>query len=204
MADNNTTALRELSLWLTDARARISRQVIVRVSKRASGIETVISIDHRMSCDLDAHDGWHIRTGETFLPEVHFSSQARTYVKTAARKRGRAIYCYDLTDGEVVAAISYHIDEDSTMPVLITTLGVRIDIRGNDFLRYRTLAGALVLKHHLHAVAEKIARGGHVDIDLADKDAAHFELAQELGFQRAPKIKGFRPGGIHLRQAAPD
>lgn len=203
MSDTYISALKELARWLTDARDRVVRQVNVRENERASGTETIVRIDHRLSCDLEAHAGWHIRTTQTFLPGAHFSSQARTYVKTAARSRGRAIYCYGLVDEEVIAAVSYHVDEDSHMPVLITTLGLRTDIGGNDFLRYRTVAGALVLKHHVHAVADKIGRGGYVDLDLADKDPAHLELARELGFQRAPKVKGFRPGGVHLRQAAP-
>jgi len=194
-------ALRILARWLSDARERIFRQVNVQENERASSKETVVTIDHRLSCDLDAHAGWHVRTRPTVLPRAHFSSQTRAYVKNAERSRGRAIYCHDPIGQEVVAAVSYHIDEDSHMPVLITTIGFRTDTGNNAFLRYRTLAGALVLKHHVHAVAEKIGRGGYVDMDLAD--SAQFELARELGFQRAPRVKGFRPGNLHLRQPAP-
>ena len=49
---------------------------------------------------------------------------------------------------------------------------------------------------------DKIGRGGYVDIDLAP-GADQPGLAQELGFQRAPRVKGFNPGGLHLRQPAP-
>lgn len=132
---------------------------------------------------------------------MHFSSWAVAHIKTAERSRGRAIYCHDPLVQEVVAAVGYHIDENRTLPLLITTLAFRIDTQENAFLRYRTLAGALVLKHHLHAIAEKIGRGGCVDIDLTDRE--RLALAQELGFRRAPKVKGFRPSSLHLRQDAP-
>lgn len=195
------TALNRLANWLSGSHDRISRQVNVREKKHASGTETVVTIDHRLSCDLAAHVGWHIETRPTFLPRVHFSSWAIAHIKNAERRRGRAIYCHDRIDQEVIAAVSYHIDDDPRMPVLLTALAFRTDTGANAFLRYRTLAGALVLKHHVHALAEKIGRGGYVDIDLADGGRA--DLARELGFQPAPKVKGFRPGGLHLRQQAP-
>ena len=198
-ADANTSALSELARWLSDARDRIDRQVHVR--KRAARKETAVKIDHRLSCDLESHTGWYVHTRPTFLPRAHFSSQVRFTIKTAAGMRGRAIFCHDLNEQEVVAVISYHVDEGVHMPVLITTLGFRTDTAGNAFLSYRTLAGALVLKHYLHTIANKIGRGGHLDLDLADK--AQLEVARELGFRRAPKVKGFRPGGLHLRQQAP-
>jgi hypothetical protein len=201
MTDPYAAALSRLARWLADAWKRILNQVNVIEQGRRSGKTTLVAVDHRLSCDLEMHAGWHIQTKPTFLPRDHFSSQARAYVKNAERARGRAMYCHDLIEQEVVAVMSYHIDEDARMPILITTLGFRIDIAGNAFLRYRTMAGALVLKHHAHAVAEKIGRGGFVDMDLADK--AQFGLARELGFQPAPQVKGFRPGNLHLRQPAP-
>jgi hypothetical protein len=201
MADAEVSPLAELARWLTDARERIRGQVHVREYKRASGNETVVAIDHRLSCDLDAHEGWHVQTRPTLLPRAHFSSWAIAHIKTAGRRRGRAIYCHDPLVQEVIAAVSYHIDDDPRMPILLTTLAFRTDAAGNPFLRYRTLAGALVLKHHLHALAGKIGRGGHLDIDLADRE--RLDLARALGFRSAPKMKGFRPGGLHLRQQAP-
>jgi len=110
---------------------RLDRQVTVRRKRRASGAETVVKIDHRLSCDLDAHAGWHIRTRQTLLPRAHFSSWAIAHIKNAERSRGRAIYCHDSTAQEVIAAPSYHIDEDSRMPILITTLAFRTDTEGN-------------------------------------------------------------------------
>ena len=51
------------------------------------------------------------------------------------------------------------------------------------------------------SVADTIGRGGHIDLDLPDR--AHLELLRALGFRRAPRVKDFRPGGVHLRQPAP-
>lgn len=189
--------LPRLSRWLAPRRSELVEQVHVR--KRSHGRETAVSIDHRLSCELDWHSGWHTTTAATFLPLAHFSSQARAYVKTAERLRGRAIYILDEDANEVVAAVAYHLDENPRMPLLITSLGVRIDTAGNPFLRYRTLAGALVLKQYLHAISERTGRGRHVDIDLP-KNREQLALAHELGFRRAPRIKGFQPGGVHLRQ----
>jgi hypothetical protein len=188
-----------LAEWLGAARERISAQVTVRETKRASGANTTVTIDHRLSCDLDDFAGWHVSTAPALLPRAHFSSYAKHLIKTAAQHgRGRALYCHDPLAQEVVSALSYHIDDDERKPVLLTALGFRTDTGENRFLSERTLSGALVLKHHVHAIAAKIGRGGYVDIDVGSRE--HVELVSQLGFRRAPKIKGFKPGGTHLRQ----
>jgi hypothetical protein len=194
--------LQVLSAWLNGSGAAgIIEQVRVRTKSRAEGRETVVSIDHRLSCDLDAHDGWHVHTRPTFLPRAHFSSEATHYLKTASPERGRAIYCVDQGVGEVVAAVSYHLDIRPHIPVVLTTLAPRNDSAENAFLRYRSLAGLLVVKRYIHAMAEKVGRGGHVDLDLQERRLE--DLARELGFRKAPKIKNFGAGGLHLRQPAP-
>jgi len=113
---------------------------------------------------------------------------------------GRAIYCHDLGIGEVTAALAYHLDENRELPLLLLALAFRADAGSNRFLRSRTLAAALVLKQYAHAVAGKVGRGGYVDIDLGDPE--RLGVAHELGFRRAPRLKGFKPGGVHLRQQA--
>lgn len=192
--------LGRLSSWLIGAFGPISDQVHVRTLEHGKGTQTAVAIDHRLACPLDEHDGWRITTQPTFLPLAHFSSQARHYLKTADASRGRTIYCHDLSLCEVVAALSYHIDDDPRLPVLITTIGLRTDAGVNAFLTYRSLAGALVAKQYVHAVAAKTERGGFVDIDLAER--SNEPLVRRLGFGTAPRIKGFRPGGVHLRQQA--
>ncbi len=193
-------SLSELSDWLSGVHDQICRQVTVHEKEHASGKRTVVTIDHRLSCDLGGHAGWHVRTRQTFLPNAHFSSEVRTKIKNAAQMRGRAIYCDDLLDPELVAAVAYHVDEDSRMPIFLTELGFRTDIAGNAVIRSKSLSGALVLKHHVHAISDRIGRGDSVHIELAP-GSEEFDLACQLGFKPAPKIKGYRPGGQHLRQS---
>jgi hypothetical protein len=203
MASTYTPSLVELADWLAKRRQRIREQVTVRERSRAAGKLTEVQVDHRLPCDLDAHAGWHIstRSAATFLPRDHFSSEVRAKVKTAAESRGRALVCHNLSVQEVDAVMSYHLDKNSRMPVFITVLGLRCDARTNPALPLRTIAAALVLKHHLHAIAETAGRGGYVYIELAPHIKA--DVAHELGFQAAPRIRGVRPGDRLLRQPAP-
>jgi hypothetical protein len=175
--------------------------VTVRETTSAYGPRTVVEIDHLLACPLERHDLWRVSTKPTFLPDKHFSSQARHYLKTASQARGRTVYCHESRVGEVVAALSYHLDDKPQIPVFVTTIGLRRDAAASAFLEYRTLAGALVLKHYVHAIAEKAGRGGHVDLDLANRD--HEAHMRRLGFRLAPKVQGFRVAGLHLRQPAP-
>ena len=198
---NDDDPLDLLARWLTGQRATISRQVTIRKSEGAYGPLTEVAIDHRLPCGLAGLGGWRISTKATFLFPQHFESPPRFYLKTADHGRGRAIYCHDLSAAEVVAGMSYHVHEGARTPVFVTMIAFRTDIADSAFLRYRTLAAALVVKHYVHAIAEKIGRGGYVDLDLAERK--HEPYACELGFRKAPKVKGLRPGGLHLRQPAP-
>jgi hypothetical protein len=190
--------LAELAAWLGEHADGISRQVVVR---EATGT-TEVSIDHRLSCELERHAGWHVQTAPTLLPRGHFPSFAGARIKAASAERGRALYCHDPLSQEVTAALSYHLDERKELPLLITAIGFRTDVAGSAFMRERTLSAALVLKYHLHALAAIAGRGGHVDIDLVKRED-QLELARELGFRPARRTKGFRPSGHHLRQSAP-
>ncbi len=201
MNGDERQALDELAAWLPRVKDQIRGQIVIHEAKIATGTQTTVSIDHRFSCDLPKHSGWHVQTAPTFLPSTHFSSETRARVKSAERQRGRAIYCHDPQLAEVTAVCSYHIDARPHLSVLITKLGFRDDVEGNPTLEARTLAGALVLKHHVHAIADRIGRGGHVDLDLADR--RQLSLAGRLGFRKAPRLKNFRPAGLHLRQPAP-
>ena len=199
---DDEAALDRLARWLIDQRATIDipGHVTVRTAAGAYRAQTTVAIDHLLSSPFAAHDGWRISTKPTFLPSEHFSSQARFRLKSAGTARGRAIYCHERTALEVVAGLSYHIDDNPGFPVLITMIAFRTDIASNAYLRHRTLVGTFILKQHIHAVSEKIGRGGHVDLDLAARNQEPY--ARELGFRNAPKVKGLRPGGLHLRQEA--
>jgi len=191
-----------LARWLTDQRAviDIAGHVTVRETTRALGDRTIVEIDHLLSCPLVGYEGWRIRTQRTFLPRGHFSSHAAHSLKTADHGRGRTIYCQDhVLDDEVVAGISYHVDERASWPVFITAIGFRVDFKGHVELRRRTVAGAFVLKQYVHAISDALGRGGYVDIEVPSNDEAY---ARELGFRNAPKLKGLRTSGRHMRQPA--
>jgi hypothetical protein len=193
--------LATFKIWLAEIDETIAAQVNVRELERGGGPRTVVTIDHRLHCRVEIHSaGWRVSTKPTFLPAAHFSSHARHLLKTATAERGRTLYCHDLLSNEVIAALSYHIDQRSHFPVLITAIGLRIDCGSNAFLVYRSVAGALLLKQYVHAIAMKIGRGDFVDLDLAEGPSP--ALMSDFGFRAAPAVKGFRPGGKHLRQDA--
>jgi hypothetical protein len=188
--------LDQLAEWLSassTARA-IARQVHVRT--RSS--QTTVAIDHILSCPLPEHDGWRISNSATYLPKTQFGSQARFRLNSA--KDGRTICAHDRGAAEVTAALSYHVDTRVRMPVLITAFGLRTDAAESAWETYRTLAAALVAKQYVHALAAKIGRGGHVDLDLGDRKLE--PLMKRMGFRRAPNISGFTAAGIHMRQPA--
>lgn len=190
--------LDELARWLASQRETIGQQVHLKRVDRAHGERTEVAIDHRLRFGPRA---WRVSTNAAYLRERQFSSMGRHYIRTANRSRGRAIYCHDLVSEEVVAALSYHIPEPRRMPVVITMIAFRTDLLELELLRARTVRATLVAKHYVHAIAETIGRGGHVDIDLADR--SHESVLRELGFRQAPAVRGFRAGGKHLRQPAP-
>jgi hypothetical protein len=200
MSENDS--LEQLTRWLTENRQEINvaGQVTIRQSATAHGERTVVSIDHRLAGPSPRHPGWRISTKRTDLPGGHFSSLAMHYLKSADHQRGRTIYCHDNARGEVIAAMTYHIDERPTWPVFITMIGLRTDFKVDVDLRNRTLGAAYLLKQYVHAISGAIGRGGDVHIEIPGHDTDLY--ATELGFRRAAKIKGLRVSGTgtHMRQ----
>jgi len=199
-AIEDSDPLEELAAWLSGERKRIERQVKVR-KRRESSQRTKVAVDHRFPCPIGDYVGWHVTSREAELLQPRFSSYAAAHLRNAART-GRAIYAHDILLNEAVAALAFHIDDRPRRPLLITDIAFRTDPGITRQHRDRSLAAALVLKHHAHALAKKLKRGGHVDIDLR-KDDTLLDFATALGFKKAPRIKGFRPSGTHLRQPAP-
>jgi hypothetical protein len=169
------------------------------VTVRSQSSLTHVAIDHLLSCPIEGHGGWRISNKAAYLPKPHFGSQARIRLNSA--KDGRTICAHDRSSAEVVAALSYHIDARQRMPILITAIGMRTDAADSAWESYRTLAGVLVVKQHVHALSAKIGRGGYVDLDLGDPKLK--ALMQRIGFTPAPRIQGFKPAGIHMRAQDP-
>jgi hypothetical protein len=194
------TALKGLARWLVGKRKEIRRQVRVQQGWREGRARTLIEIDHRLEASDAGLGKLHIRTRKSHLPSSHFSSEARICISNAASSdSGRVIYCLDAD--EVIAVLAFHIGRRKSHPILITAVALRQDVEFNPTLAKRTVEAALVLKHYAHAVSAELGRDGNIDIDLAD--SRQIELMEELGFRKAPRLDGFRPGGTHLRQPAP-
>jgi hypothetical protein len=193
-------ALKGLGRWLVAKRKEIRHQVRVQKGRREGEERTSIEIDHPLEATDVGLGKLHIRTQKSHLPSNQFSSEARIYISNAARSdSGRVIYCLDAD--EVIAVLAFHIGRRKAHPILITVLAMRQDVKFNPTLASRTLQAALVLKHYAHAISAELGRGGDIDIDLPD--SRQMELMKELGFRKAPRLEGFRPGGTHMRQVAP-
>ena len=203
MSDPGRDPLEDLARWLSNPKqiAAIRKQLTVHEQRTASGGQTTVDVDHQLVCPLKSHGPWRISTKPSMLPRAHFSSQATHLLRGGDPRRGRTLYCHDRTSGEVVAAIGYHVDARTHMPLLITVVALRDDAATRPRLAAQSLGGSFVLKHYVHAISHLLARGGHVDIDLPDR--ARVLEARRLGFRPAPKVRGFRPGGVHMRQPAP-
>jgi hypothetical protein len=196
--------LDELARWLAEPAqvTSIRSQVALRRARGVQGPLTHVAIDHLLVCPIEPYGTWRVTTKSTRLPRAHFSSRATSLLPIRESRRGRTIYCHERSRAEVVAALGYHIDMRAHLPVLITAIAFRHDTANDPQLPAATLAGMLVLKQYAHAIAHLAGRSGHLDLDLADGDREE-EAARRLGFRTAPRLRGFRPGGKHLRQPAP-
>ncbi|MFN8215676.1 MAG: hypothetical protein U0R71_03685 [Solirubrobacterales bacterium] len=194
--------LSRLASWLASRRRDIRAQIVVHKGRRAGEGRTRIEVDHLLQTGDVGFGLLRVHAGKTFLPRAHFSSEAKMRISNAARSNsGRALYCIDMKMGEVVAVIAFHLPRDPRHPLLLTCIAFRDDVERNPALEARSIAAGLILKHYVHAASHHLGRGGHIDIDLPDP--AQLALLRELGFNKAPKVDGFRPSGTHLRQAAP-
>jgi hypothetical protein len=178
----------------------LARHITVASSEGAHGSRTVIRIDHRVPDPASGRRArWHVTTRAQFLPSSQFDEAARARVANASAQRGRALCCIDLDSGQVIAALSYHVDERPRHPVLLTAVAMRID--GEPELSRASRGCAALLKQYVHAIAALIGRASYIDIDAPNRAQVLRELEQ-LGFRPAPRLRGFEPGGVHLRQLA--
>jgi hypothetical protein len=193
--------LERLRRWTADTRrVDIAAAVNVEVRDTAHGERNRVRIDHRLPAPGDSAE-WRFRvtTHRQMLPSAHFDPAVRRKVHEAAQERGRRIFAIERTSQEVVAVLSYHLDENQSRPLLITALGTRCDAEGPRELFAVSLALAWLLKQYAHAIAEQTGRGAHVDMDASTKPRV-VQTLRMLGFRNAPRVPGFVPSGRHLRQ----
>ncbi len=195
-AEANLEVLGGIIEWISQSKPTWSLTQQVHVELRRG--QTFVRVDHRIPANEHTEAGWRVTTRKQVLPAVHFASGARAAINGAADDRGRRLYCIDQASGEVIAAMSYHVDEDARMPVLLTAIGLRVDAGALPDLYDRTRGAALLLKQYVHEIARQLGRGAHVDIDTGDPEVV--KDLEFLGFRRAPRVRGLRPSGTHLRQ----
>lgn len=181
----------------------LASQVTVASSRAAHGERTSVRIDHRLRepGSRGARVRWRITTRDQFLPRAHFARAAREKINAASLDRGRRIYCVDLESQQVMAALSYHLDDREHWPLLLTALALRIDEDATADLFEESRALGWLLKQYVHAIGEKVGRAGYVDMDAPDRRDVVDELMR-LGFRNAPRVDGLNPSGRHLRQDA--
>lgn len=195
-AEANLDVLGGIIEWISRSKPTWSLDQQVHVELRRG--QTFVRVDHRIPPDEHIEAGWRVTTHKQLLPSVHFPSGARATINGASDERGRRLYCIDQASDEVIAAMSYHVDEDARMPVLLTAIGLRVDAGALPDLYDRTRGAVLLLKQYVHEIARQLGRGAHVDIDIGDPEV--IKDLEFLGFKRAPRVRGLRPSGTHLRQ----
>lgn len=193
--------LERVRAWIADGgKADIAAAVNHDPRETAEGEKNYITINHLLPEPGRARD-WRFRvtTSHQMLPNAHFDRAVRAKVNQASRERGRRIYAIERDSLEVMAVLSYHLDEDIHRPLLITALGTRCDADDSPELFAMSLALVWLLKQYAHVIAEKAGRGAHVDMDASTKPEVLATLEQ-LGFRNAPRVKEFTPSGKHMRQ----
>jgi hypothetical protein len=166
--------------------ARIQQELRVRVVERATGPWTEVTLGH-------VHVPEAGETGEprfllttqlaVRLSPSHFDRGLAGKINQASREKGRAVFAVDLALNEVVAAIAYHIPEDSSSSLLITGLAPRIDA-----VAPVGRACVPMLKACLHELGTYLGRGGQLGLRPG---GAPIDEAQRLfGFRPAPRGTG--------------
>jgi hypothetical protein len=156
---------------------RIRRELRIRTVKRASGPWTEVTLRevHIPHPDDEGPPRFRLTTNLTArLSAVHFDRELAAKVNEASREKGRALYAVDLELSEVVAAVSYHIPDDASSPLLITALAPRVDAAaavGRLCLRPPDLSAARAGRSAGAADGRRVSRGGEAALRLSTRSA---------------------------------
>lgn len=158
--------------------------------------ETTISIEMPVPWPPFARrgHGCRITTTPLALRIDHFPQNAarRGVSLNKEKKRGRVLYCQQLREpsskhpdapkrGQVLAALSFHIDKDARAPVVVTHLAIRGD---SDKARALSLAAAGWMMFFLLEVARQEGRPDEVGVQIAKQpNPDDFDA---IGFRPAP------------------
>jgi hypothetical protein len=148
---------------------------------------------------------WRITTSSHFLRRDHFpiETERRGVAYNDQKARGRTLYCVSAAErgsharGQVVAALSWHVDERADAPLLITNLAIRGDSAD---ARSLSLAAAAWMLAYLLEVAARTGRPEEIGVEIDtqpnadDFSAIGFRPASAPAAYRAP-YWAFRPPG---------
>jgi hypothetical protein len=138
---------------------------------------------------------YRITTTPFFLsPGAFRNRELRHAIATDARKpRRRALFCQELRSDEVLAAVSFHVDDSRQAPIVLTDIAVRQDHPvSNAWSRY----AVHILIGYLLQVAKQDGRPSHVGF-LARNDQER-ELATRLGLKPCRRPRSVRGDGIYM------
>jgi hypothetical protein len=149
--------------------------------------------------------GWRITTSSHFLRRDQFpnGTARRGVAYNDQKSRGRTLYCVSATErgsharGQVMAALSWHVDERAHAPILITNLVLRGD---SVDARSLSLAAAAWMLAYLLEVAARTGRPDEIGVEIDTQPNA--DDFRAIGFRAAstPAAYGapywaFRPPG---------
>jgi hypothetical protein len=132
--------------------------------------------------------GWRITTTSHFLRRDHFPDETarRGVAHNDQKARGRTLYCVSAAEhgsharGQVVAALSWHVDERKSAPILITNLAIRGD---SPDARGLSLAAAAWTLAYLLEVAAQTGRPDEVGVEIDTQP--NREDFRAIGFRAA-------------------
>jgi hypothetical protein len=138
--------------------------------------------------------GWRITTSSHFLRSHHFPNETarRGVAYNDQKSRGRALFCVSATErgsqarGQVVAALSWHVDERAAAPILITNLVIRGD---SAEARSLSLAAAAWMLAYLLEVAARTGRSEEIGVEIDTQPNA--DDFRAIGFRPASTPAAF-------------
>lgn len=147
---------------------------------------------------------YRITTRGQMLRTDHFPDpDLRSAIRRAAAKvRNRALFCADLRTGEVMAAASFHIDDDPALPLHIREIGLRDGDDDDTDVRAQSEFCAHVLLAYLLVAGDKDGRGEVLGF-LSENDEQE-QLARDFGFRPTERPAAIiQPGDYMTMQPPP-
>lgn len=147
---------------------------------------------------------YRITTKGQMLRTDHFPDpDLRSAVRRdAAKMRNRALFCTDLRTGEVMAATTFHVDDDRALPLHIREIGLRDGADDDVDVRAHSEFCAHLLLAYLLVAGDKDGRGEVLGF-LSENDEQE-RLARDFGFRPAERPAAItKPGGYMLMRPPP-